>query len=108
MQFHVPERPGLVLDGNFPALVGVLAYALARYGPLLREAVPGAFTWRDGWTGGQQLLLLAGVSVGASVALTFAVDPPIRDQLTVIIGALLGYVLLVPPAQGATQAGAQR
>lgn len=98
VQYHFPERPGIVADGTFPAVVGLLTYALARYGPIAQTGAEGIFEWRDGLPLRQRLAAVPLTPVVFSLVATPLLHTPVRDQSTVILAMVVGYVLLTPRA----------
>ena len=96
VQYHFPERPGIVADGSFPAVVGLLTYAFARYGPLAQEYGSAAFAWRDGLATRQRLGVVLLTPVVFSLAATPLLHTPVRDQATVMVAMTIGYLLMAP------------
>jgi hypothetical protein len=96
VQYHFPERPGIVADGTFPAVVGLLTYALATYGPRLEGPAASVFDWRDGFDARRRMGVVLLLPVVFSLVATPLLHTPVRDQSTVIVAMLVGYVLLAP------------
>lgn len=96
VQYHFPERPGIVADGSFPAVVGLLTYAFARYGPLAQEYGSDAFAWRDGLAVRRRLGVVLLTPVVFSLAATPLLHTPVRDQATVMVAMTIGYLLMAP------------
>jgi hypothetical protein len=98
VQYHFPERNGIVTDATFPAVVGLLAYALVRYGPWLRSAVEPLMGWRDGLSSRQRIGVVILVPVLVSIAGTPIFRTPVRDQVSVIVAIVVAFLILAPPA----------
>ena len=98
VQYHFPERPGIVADGSFPAVVGLLTYAFARYGPLAQEYGSAVFAWRDGLAVRQRVGALFLTPVVFSLVATPLLHTPVRDQATVMVAMTVGYLLMAPRA----------
>lgn len=96
VQYHFPERPGIVADGSFPAVVGLLTYAFARYGPLAQEYGAAAFAWRDGVGMRRRLGVVFLTPVVFSLVATPLLHTPVRDQATVMVAMTVGYLLMAP------------
>jgi len=105
VQYHFPERPGIVADGTFPAVVGLLTYALATYGGLAQQHASEVFAWREGLAVRQRIGVVLLTPVVFSLVATPLLHTPVRDQSTVIVAMVVGYLLLTP-ASPATEPGA--
>jgi hypothetical protein len=94
--FHFFGRPGLVPDGLFPAVVGLMSYALLRWGPAVQRQLAGLGEMRGRLSTGMRLLVTLGITWLLSLLLTQAFHAPTRDQLVVVFGMVIAYVLLAP------------
>jgi len=104
--FHFPNRNGIVSDGLFPSVVGLLTYITIRYGPGLMERLAALMVRRDQLSPKVRLGLVIAIMWLISILLEGKVRFPVRDQLLVIIGVIVGYLALAP-SKGNLGAGLQ-
>lgn len=96
VQYHFPARPGIVADGDFPAVIGLVTFAFARYGPLLRERAAGAFAWGASRTMPMRLGIVMAVPFVVFTLTIPVLSTPVRDQVSVLASMLVAYVLFAP------------
>lgn len=94
--FHFFSRPGIVRDGLFPPVVGLLTYAIARYDPDVQHLLNPLWATRDRWSVKVRLGATFAVSAVTSLYLTDRVAAPVRDQAVVILSMIAGYLLMAP------------
>lgn len=100
VQYHFPERPGIVTDGVFPVVVGLVTYGLATYGAKAQMYTAQLFDWRDGFPIRQRIGVTLLTPVVFSLLATPILHTPVRDQSTVLVAMLVGYVLMTPRTAG--------
>jgi hypothetical protein len=98
--FHFFDRPGIVIDGLFPPVVGLLTYATTRYDPYVQRSLGPLLAVRDRWSLKVRLGASIAISFVLSLCFTPRLEPPVRDQVLVIIAMIAGYLLLTPPKVG--------
>ena len=93
VQYHFPERPGIVPDGDFPALVGVMTYALARYGAAVRDRAGAVFESAASISIAARLGIVLSVPLVVSIVTIPIWHTPVRDQASVLASMVAAYVL---------------
>lgn len=94
--FHFFTRPGILPDGLFPAVVGLMAYLMARYEAQLRRLPVTPWAGRERLSRRARLGLAVLVPALSAMLLTPITRAPVRDQLVVLLTLLSTYVLLAP------------
>ncbi len=90
---------GLLPQLIFPAVSGVFAFSVARYGQTLQGRAGGYFRARDHLGPRWRFILLMVLTTAASYALARVLGASgkvLTEQLLVVIGMLAGYLLLAP------------
>jgi hypothetical protein len=88
--FHFFDREGLVLDGYFPIVFGMIIFALGRWGGAIKDAAAGLFAPREMIPAKFRVLAL----FGGVVLLGWILGPihaPQRDQIVAVLALLLGW-----------------
>ncbi|MEX2446013.1 MAG: hypothetical protein WD734_01635, partial [Dehalococcoidia bacterium] len=93
VQYHFPGRPGIVPDGDFPAVVGLLTYTFVRYGSFARTHAAGVFDWGASIAAPARMGIVLLVPFAVSVLTLPVLHTPVRDQASVLAAMLAGYVL---------------
>lgn len=107
--FHGFTRPGLVWDGFFPTVVGILTWALLRYRRTVFRRMPRLMAMRDRLPEVAKYALAFGLVIAASWAITewltplpifekrwWELYPPARDQLLAVFSLLVTFALWAP------------
>lgn len=94
--FHWWTRPGLVRDGLFPVLIGLLTHLIIWHGPGLQRRLAGLLERRDRMSFKARLGLLFVVMYGIALVTTNLLSPPVSDQSVTLLGVVIGYLLLAP------------
>lgn len=94
--FHFFARPGLVPDGIFPAFVGLMTFAIARYGSAIQDALAPYFEARERLQFRVRLGLASLLTIFLAIILTPMLTAPVRDQIVVILAIASAFLLLAP------------
>lgn len=116
--FHAFTRKGLVWDGFFPTLVGILTWALLRYRRPAFRIVPRLLARRDRLPEWVKYALAFGLVGLAAWAVTkwltpppflpakwYEMNPPARDQLLALVSLLVTFLLWAPRVRVARPRG---
>ena len=93
------DQSGLLPQKAFPVLIGAYTYAVMQWGPSLQDRMNGFLDVRDQVPFVARLVVTLSVPTLVSLVLTNqerVSDPAFKEQLVVVIGLVLAYLLLVP------------
>lgn len=93
IEFHFYRRPGLILDGLFPAIMGLVMFALVRWEDPIKQGLGPVWPLRDRLTKWARIGVLVAIPFLLALLLTPILHSPKRDQLVAIVGLLLGWML---------------
>ena len=96
VSFHFFTRPGVVIDGLFPAAVGMLTYVTVRYGPQAQRALSAYFERRDEFSFKVRLITTFAAPAIFAFAVSSFMSSPVRDQVVVVFAIVAGYLLIAP------------
>jgi len=97
--YQTGGHTGFVPQKAFPALIGLFTFLTGRYGPEVQRSLSGFFAGRDKVP--KFLRIVAVVLVPTLLALVITnqrrvTDPALKEQLVVLVGLVMGYLMLVP------------
>jgi hypothetical protein len=101
IHYHIGNASGLVSQKTFPAVMGLCAFALSRYGQMFRDklAVKTFYDWRDK----KPRFLRIGIAILFPVALSLAITfqkqvthSVLKEQSITLITLCFGYLALAP------------
>jgi len=93
---------GILPQLVFPAMSGLFAFAVSRYGASIQRVGSPWFGARDHLGPRVRFILLIALTAGVSYALQQVIGrsaPALNEQLLVVVGMLAGYLLLAPRQQ---------
>ncbi len=93
------EQAGLLPQKAFPALIGVYAYAVMRWGQSLQARMPRFLDARDKLPFLARLAITLGIPTVTSFLITNqdrVSDSALKEQFVVVLGLALAYLLLLP------------
>ncbi len=105
------EEVGLLPQLLFPAVTGVFAFVVARYGAAVQRRGSPWFRARDRVRTRERLIVLIAATALASYEIPQLLDHPSRalqEQLVVLVGLVAGYLLLAPRIGASMPAAAVR
>lgn len=116
--FHSFQRDGLVWDGFFPALVGVVVWAMLRYRRLLFQRIPKVLAKRDKLPEWAKWAIAWVVVVAGAWAVTewltpppfleakwYEMYPPARDQTIALLSLFVTFALWAPRLRARSREG---
>lgn len=99
---------GFMSQRSFPALVGALSFLAIQAGPGLMARAPGLFAARDRLSGFLRWLMVLATPLLVSLVITYeerVSNEALKQQIVVIVGMLVAFVLLTPRPQSGPQGG---
>ena len=106
---QVEDDSGFVSQRTFPAIVGLFAFVLARFGPFLQPALAarGFYEWRDKIPKMFRWVIAILIPLTVSLVITFqerVTSTSLKEQTVVLLALCTGY-LAITPRQGSLAAG---
>ena len=104
------DQSGLLPQKAFPVLIGAYTYAVMQWGPSLQDRMSGFLDVRDRLPFAARLVITLAVPTLVSLVVTNqerVSNPALKEQVVVVIGLALAYLLLVPRSVDVAAASAR-
>lgn len=106
--FHFYGRMGLIIEGLFPAIVGLLMFALTFWETPIKAGLRPVWGVRDRVPKVARLAVVIAVPILLGYLMTGWMPYGVRDQLAALLAVFIGWVMWTPTPPGTSKAPAGR